>query len=66
MTNEAANARKVGCKALRDPVDEMLLLRVAADIGEWQNDDRQARRGGFFGCWGGWASHGLAGRLCSE
>ena len=27
----------------------MLLLRVAADIGEWQNDDREARRGGFFG-----------------
>ena len=30
----------------------MLLLRVAADIGERQNDDRQARRGGFFGRWG--------------
>ena len=27
----------------------MLLLRVAADIGEWQNDDREARRRGFFG-----------------
>src|SRR5271166_2769462 len=27
----------------------MLLLRVAADIGEWQDDDREARRGGYFG-----------------
>ena len=30
----------------------MLLLRVAADIGERQDDDREARRGGFFGRWG--------------
>ncbi len=27
----------------------MLLLRIAADIGEGQDDDREARRGGFFG-----------------
>ena len=27
----------------------MLLLRVAADIGERQDDHREARRGGFFG-----------------
>ncbi len=40
----AANARKIGRQALRDPVDEMLLLRVAADIGERQDDDREARR----------------------
>ncbi len=45
----ASNARKIGRQALRDPVDEMLLLRVAADIGERQDDDREARRGGFFG-----------------
>ena len=30
----------------------MLLLRVASDIGERQNDHREARRGGFFGRWG--------------
>ena len=48
----ASNAREVGRQALRDPVDEMLLLRVAADIGERQDDDREARRGGFFGRWG--------------
>ena len=30
----------------------MLLLRIAADIGERQDDDRKARRGGFFGRWG--------------
>ena len=30
----------------------MLLLRVAADIGERQDDHREARRGGFFGRWG--------------
>ena len=26
----------------------MLLLRIASDIGERQNDDREARRTGFF------------------
>ena len=35
-----------------DAVDEMLLPRVAADIGEWQDDDREARRGDLFGCGG--------------
>src|SRR5271165_5229857 len=30
----------------------MLLLWVAADIGERQNDDRKARRTGLFGRWG--------------
>ena len=30
----------------------MLLLRVAADIGERQDDHREARRGGFFRRWG--------------
>ena len=52
ITNDAANAREIGRQALRDPVDEILLLRVAADIGERQDDDREARRGGFFGRWG--------------
>ena len=45
----AAKTRKIGRQALRDPVDKMLLLRVAADIGERQNNHREARRGGFFG-----------------
>src|SRR5271165_6696145 len=45
----APNARKIGRQALGDPVDEMLLVRVAADIGERQDDHREARRGGFFG-----------------
>ena len=44
----APNAREVGGQALRDPVDEMLLFRVAADIGEGQDDHRKARRRGFF------------------
>jgi hypothetical protein len=44
----APNTRKIGRQAFRDPVDEMLLLRVAADVRERQNDDREARRSGFF------------------
>ncbi len=40
----ASNARKIGREALRDPVDEVILLRVAADIGERQDDHREARR----------------------
>ena len=52
ITNASRNARKVGRQALGDPVDEMLLFRIAADIGERQDDDREARRGGFFGRWG--------------
>ncbi len=39
----APNAREVGREALRDSVDEMFLLRTAADIGEGQDDDREAR-----------------------
>ena len=41
----------------------MLLFRVAADIGERQDDNREARRGGFFGRGGrrgprlGWLAH---------
>jgi hypothetical protein len=45
----ASNARKIGGQALGDPVDEMILLRITAEIGERQDDDRQARRAGFFG-----------------
>ena len=30
----------------------MLLLRAASDIGEGQDNNREARRGGFFGRWG--------------
>ena len=41
--------REVGREALGDPVDEILLLRVSSDIGEGQDDDREARRGGPFG-----------------
>ena len=52
ITNAPAYAREVGREVLRDPVDEMLLLGIAADIGEGQDDDREARRGGFFGRWG--------------
>jgi hypothetical protein len=44
--------RQVGREALRDPVDEMLLLRVASDIDERQNDHRKARRRGSFGRFG--------------
>jgi hypothetical protein len=46
--DSAPNARKIGREALCNPVDEMLLLRAAADIGEGQDDHRKARRGGFF------------------
>ena len=52
MTKAPRNAREVGRQALRHAVDEILLLRVAADIGEGQDDDREARRSGFFGRWG--------------
>src|SRR5208283_751292 len=45
----ASYAREVGRQALRYPFDEMLLLRVAAYVGERQNDNRQAWRDGFFG-----------------
>ena len=40
----APETREIGRQALRDSVDEMLLLLVAADIGERQNDDRETRR----------------------
>ena len=40
--DRAPYAREVGREALGDPVDEMLLLPVAADIGERQDDHREA------------------------
>ena len=42
--NGAAYAREVGRQALRNPIDEMLMGSVAANIGEGQDDDRLARR----------------------
>ena len=40
----AGDARQIGGQALGDAIDEIVLLRVAADIGERQDDDREARR----------------------
>ena len=40
----ASETRKIGRQALRHPVDEVLLLRIAANVGEGQNNDREARR----------------------
>src|SRR3984957_17742515 len=54
--DSASYPRGVGRETFRDPVDEMLLLRIAADIGERKDDDRETRRRGFFGRWG---RHGL-------
>src|SRR5271165_427166 len=48
----ASYPREIGRETLRDSIDEMLLLQIASDIGEGQDDDREARRGGFFGRWG--------------
>ncbi len=63
----ASNARKIGRQALRDPVDEMLLLRVAADVGERQDDHREARGVGLFPAPGpARASHRPARRTCTE
>ena len=36
--DRASYPREVGGEALGDPVDEMFLLRIAADIGERQDD----------------------------
>ena len=36
--------RQIGRQILGDPVGEILLIRVVAEIGEGQHDDRQARR----------------------
>jgi hypothetical protein len=47
--DRATYPRQVSREALRNPVDEMLLVRVASDIGKRQDDDREARRAGFLG-----------------
>src|SRR5271166_3611150 len=39
-----AHLRKVGGQALGDAVDKIVLSGIARDIGERQNDDREARR----------------------
>src|SRR5271169_5608365 len=39
-----ADAREIGGQALSHTVDEIVLLRVATDVGEGQHDDGQARR----------------------
>src|SRR5271170_3903826 len=43
-----SDARKIGGQALSHTVDKIVLLRVAADIGEGQHNDGQARRAGPF------------------
>ena len=40
----ARDARKVGGQTVGDPVDEILLLRPAAEIGEGEHDHRYPRR----------------------
>ena len=43
---------RVGSEALRDAVDEILLPRIASDVGERQDDDREPWRGRIFRCQG--------------
>ena len=40
----ASDAREIGGQALGHAIDEIVLLGVAADIGEGQDDDREPRR----------------------
>ena len=35
----AAHAREIRSQAFRDPVDEIFLLGIAADVSEWQHHD---------------------------
>jgi len=56
-----SDPRDVGRQALRDPVDEMLLLRVASDIGERQHHDREAGRTRVARRGGGRRGHRLSG-----
>ena len=44
----APDTREIGRQTFRDPVDEVLLFGVAADIGERQDDDRETRRARLF------------------
>jgi hypothetical protein len=39
----ASDARQVGRETLGDAVDEILLVGIAADVGEGQDDNREAR-----------------------
>jgi hypothetical protein len=41
----ASDARQISRHILGDPVREILLLPVVAEVGKWQDDDRQAWRG---------------------
>jgi len=42
----AAIPRQIGRKIVGDPIDEILLLPVVAEVCKWQDDYRQARRSG--------------------
>ena len=37
-------ARKIAGETVGDPVGHVVLLRIAAEIGEWKNGDRRGRR----------------------
>jgi hypothetical protein len=41
----AGDARQIGCQAFGNSIDEIVLLRIAAEVGEGKHDDGQARRG---------------------
>ena len=45
-----ADARQVGGEVLGDAVGEIVLARIAGKVLEGQDDNREARRDGFF--WG--------------
>ena len=51
MTQRSGHARQVGRQVLSDAVDEIFLLRIAANISEGQNDDGKARRDVFLRAW---------------
>ena len=64
----AANARQIGGQALGHAVDEIFLFRIAADIGERQDDNRETRwpRIVVEVCDGEWASPAPAWPTSSE
>jgi hypothetical protein len=41
-----SDPRQIGCQIVGDTVRKVLLVSVVAEVGEWQHDDRQARRDG--------------------
>jgi hypothetical protein len=49
---ELRELRQCRDDVFRDAVGEILLLRVAAHVGEGQDGNRQARQDGLFGRWG--------------